>query len=429
VLEGSDEIEGSSLRVGTWAMRLTGTPSNDSPWDVGVRHVKRERSSFPEVSGGPELATNRDVETGDGDELSINGRGSWTMSDKWQSEIQVSATRLRDDVRVPAVASGALDGQPAFSIDAEYRRAQILWLNKFTVSDDTQVVAGIDTVDETGSDQGDVDLQFAVLPNSYELDRSVVSAFAEIGTQWNPGVTTAMAVRWDQFGGDGRLSGKIGLTREFSPAGSRVWARIASGFKLPSFFALGNPLYGNPGLRPETVRSAEIGYTHVTDNRSQLSVSAFSSRYDNLVDFDFESFRNVNRGRVDIDGIEFRSGIEVSPTIRLHFDVTVLDIASESGTLRRRPKRTGGLGLQWTPASSWHVDISARYSGSRLITSIPTGDVEDDGFALLSASIRHTRERGDLWIAIDNALDTRYQDAPGFPSPGTRVRIGGALSF
>ncbi len=429
-LDGGNEIEGSSLRLDSFGSRLAGGWSTGGSWEIGVRGVRRDRSSFPEVSGGPRSAVLRELETADGDELAVAATSSWALSEMWQSDLYISSLRTRDNVDVPAVAPGMLDGQPSFSTITRYERAQLLWVNRVELPENLHLVTGADFVVEDGSDDGAVDLGFAVVPNSYELDRSVSSLFGELGKQWNGGITTTLATRWDHDGGEGRFSGKLGIARTVSESGSRIWGRVANGFKLPSFFALGNPLFGNQNLIDENVRNAEIGYTHVLSGGSELILSAFRSRYEDLVDFDFDSFTNVNRGRIDVSGVEIRTSLELSPTLRVLVDGTWSNSSSRSEDLRRRPERMGGVSLDWSLPRRWRINVTTRYVGSRLITSIPTGNVNAAGYTIVGGTARYERLADQtFWIAIDNAFDNDYEDAPGFPSPGARIRIGTNLAF
>ncbi|HLF30261.1 MAG TPA: hypothetical protein VI566_04450, partial [Xanthomonadales bacterium] len=90
----------------------------------------------------------------------------------------------------------------------------------------------------------------------------------------------------------------------------------------------------------------------------------------------------------------------------------------------------GGINLTWRPTAAWSVDASARYAGERLITSIPTGDLADGAYLIATATARYQHsEKWAAWLAIDNAFDTDYQDAPGFPAPGLHARLGAELRF
>jgi outer membrane cobalamin receptor len=286
------------------------------------------------------------------------------------------------------------------------------------------LVAGAEAVRELGSDSGFVDFGI-ILPNAYTMDRSTSSAFLEIGQDWGSGFVSNVAFRLDDDRNDRRASGKIGIQKQITEQGSQIWARVANGFKLPSFFALGNPLYGNPDLLVEQVDNAELGYTHVLDGRAELIVSAYQSQYVDLVDFDFETFTNVNRGQFDVKGIELRAAIQLSSQLEFTADSNFANISSSAGLLRRRPEKTGGVAFDWSPSEQWTANVYARYVGERLITSIPTGDVIEPVATIVGATANFTPNAEQrYWITIDNMFDKEYQDAPGFPSPGATVRVG-----
>jgi vitamin B12 transporter len=210
----------------------------------------------------------------------------------------------------------------------------------------------------------------------------------------------------------------------------RLWASIADGFKLPSFFALGNPLFGNPELATEKVTSIEAGYDQDLGNGNEAGIALFASEYEDLVDFDFETFTNINRGQVDITGVFLYLQLQIAPTVWFGADATLSDISSDSGPLRCRPENTGGVNLTWRPTAAWSVDMAARYVDERLTTSIPTGDVVDGAYLVADATARYRRsETLALWLSVDNAFDSNYHDAPGFPAQGLRARLGAELCF
>lgn len=427
--DGGDDITGSSFRNHSFGTRLTGSWSDRNSWEFNIRFVERERAGFPEVSGGPTLAVFRNLETAKGDELSVAAAANWIFSERWTSDVYLSSTRINEDAFTPAVAQGLLSSQPAFAAITEYERTELLWVNRISLADDLSVVTGLDAVSEVGSDNGFVDFG-VILPNAYKLNRSTHAVFAELGKDWGNGLVSSAAVRLDDDGDERRGSGKLGVEKQVSEQGSRLWARVANGFKLPSFFALGNPLFGNPDLVEERVRNMEIGYTHILGNGTELILSAYDSQFEDLVDFDFESFLNINRGTFDVAGLEIRANVALTSALRLTIDGNFADISSSAGPLRRRPERTGGITLDWTLIDKWAVNVSARYVGAKLITSIPTGDITEPGGTLLGATASYTPAEGKrYWIAVDNALDADYQDAPGFPSPGSRLRIGTKVSF
>ncbi|MEJ8567028.1 TonB-dependent receptor plug domain-containing protein [Elongatibacter sediminis] len=429
-VDGGDAVDGSSLDLTSISARLSGRRPGGDAWRIDVRHTDRSRTSYPEISGGPELALLPDLETAEGTQTGVSAQSDWTVSDNWQMEFLGNWVDIENHGSTPAVPPGLLDGQPAFTSDSEYRRGQLLWINRVRLGTRARLAFGLDLIEERGRDDGMVDFGFALLPNGFSLDRTTATGFVELANEWAAGLESTIAVRIDHTDVDTRLSGKLGLAKAIGANGGRLWARAANGFKLPSFFALGNPLFGNPDLKPEEVTSFELGYDLPLGDRAMAGISLFTSEYRDLVDFDFETFTNVNRGVIDIDGVHLYGRVQVSDAVWLRADATLTDISSAAGELRRRPETTGGLHLTWEPLPAWSVDAAARYIGERLITSIPTGDIRDDAYLMANVTVRYRATPFlALWLAVDNLFDSNYQDAPGFPAPGSRARLGAELRF
>jgi vitamin B12 transporter len=427
--DGGDDVAGSTLRSKHSGSRLAGRWNDKGSWEINARHVVRERTGYPEVSGGPLLAVYPDLERARGDEVSISAAADWAFTDRWISDVYLSSTRINDDVFTPAVAPGVLDAQPAFAAITAYRRDQFVWVNRLGLGNGLNLVAGLDSINEEGTDSGFVDFG-VILPNAYTLDRSIGAAFAELGKDWGNGLVSTLAVRLDDDGDDRRASGKLGIERQFTDLGSRAWVRIANGFKLPSFFALGNPLFGNPDLVEERVRNMEAGFTYIPRNDAEFVVSVYDSRFVDLVDFDFETFSNINRGQFDVNGVELKIAFALTSEVLVQVDGNVADISSSAGPLRRRPEKTAGFTLDWSPDNQWALNVSARYMGSRLITSIPTGDQNEPGSTLMGVTASYTPKTTQrYWLAIDNVWNTNFQDAPGFPAAGRRLRVGTKIQF
>ena len=423
--EAGEAVEGSSLTSSSLRSRVAGTWFRDDPWTLNTRYSQRSRTSFPEVSGGPQWARSRELDTADGEEIGLSFSGTSNPRDNWSAELSVNWIQLRDEAFTPAVAPGVLDGLPGFTSSTTYRRSQITWVNRYRPGPRTITAFGLDWVNEDGWDDGGVDFGFAVVPSDYSLDRSTASAFFELGHRGSGGTTVNLAVRGDDHDSDRRVSAKFGISQDLGLSGGRIWARLATGFKLPSFFALGNPLFGNPDLVPETVKSIEAGYSQTAASGRVIGISLFSNRYSGLVDFDFETFKNINKGRIDVDGIELRADFPLADNLRLAADISRNKISSDSGPLRRRPELTGGATVHWVLGEIVQLNVAVRYVGSRLITSVPTGDVVDDGYTYLDATLNlEFSQTNSVWLSVDNATASDYQDAPGFPSPGAQVRIG-----
>ena len=372
----------------------------------------------------------RELETSKSEQLAFSAATGWQLTERWSAELTLSHAEAEDDFSSPPIAPGVLDGQPAFTTLTEFDRSEILFVSRYMFSPAMSAAFGVDFVAEDGRDDGAVD--FGVLiPAAYELDREIRSAFAEIGRDFGSGFSASLAMRADRAAGHDEISGKLDLAKALDAVDGRVWATIGDGFKLPSFFALGNPLYGNPDLLPEEVESVEFGFEQDATENVSYSVSLFSNAYENLVDFDFDTFTSVNRASVDIEGIQAALAIALNDSTALTIDATALSIETGTGssTLPRRPEQIAGIEIDHSFSGGWTLTASVRHVGSRTISSIPTGTIEDGGYKLTSLTLRRATDDGIAWwIAADNLLDTDYMHAPGFPAPGARLRLGAEIT-
>lgn len=428
--DAGDEIEGSRLDTSSVGARLT-IGEDDAAWTVIAHFGERDRTSFPEVSGGPMLAVLRDLESSELEQSRFSINRGWQLADNWNSELTVSQARTEDDYQSPAIAPGVFDGQPAYTNVTDFKRTEVLFVNRLRLDSDVHAAFGVNLVDEDGSDDGVIDFG-GPLPAAYTLDRNIRSLFAEIGRHFSGGVDAAIAIRADSSDKHDEVSGKIDIAKRFDGIDGRLWATAANGFKLPSFFALGNPLYGNPDLAPEQVESIELGFEQQASDSLNYGLSVFRHEYQDLVDFDFELFTSINRARVDIDGIQANASLAVNETLSITVDATRLSIEPGDGSsnLPRRPKQITGLTVDQQLDRGWSLVASVRHIGKRTISSIPTGTIEDGSYQLANLTLRKTPESGlSWWVAVDNAFDADYAHAPGFPAPGARLRLGAELAY
>jgi vitamin B12 transporter len=205
----------------------------------------------------------------------------------------------------------------------------------------------------------------------------------------------------------GRLSLEAGIRADFPQEQGAEWSprfgaryvlggstslrgTVSRAFKLPSFFALASPaqLGGNPELRPETSVGVDIGLDQkFADGALAVGLTAFWIRYEDLIDFDFERFQNVNRDEVKSRGAELSVRWDPEERVTVLADVTYQDAQSPDTDqpLRNLPKWSGSVRLaySWELAPAW--EILAR---------------------------------------VDNLTDADVQHFIGFPQPGTSARIG-----
>ena len=401
-----------------------------SEWTVYFRHAERQRSSFPEAGGGPLLAVSNELETAAAENNAIFLGREWLAGRRTSSRVSLAWSEHTESSHTPAIAAGVLAGQPAYAAWRRYRNLEALLATTFAPDQRTELAFGINARHERGSEQGEIDFGAVRLPTTYRLSRTSTSLFAEFGRSLTENLDVVVAARLDLEDTRRELTYRLGAGRSFANNKFRLWGRLATGFKRPGFFALGNALFGNRNLADESVRSVEIGLDYDAAAGKKFALSAFSSDFTNLVDFDFENFTHVNRGHVVIRGIDLRAYTRLTERIRLRGSIVVANGASDSGRLRRRPEVSGRVVVDWDAADAWNLRAGIDYIGNRLTTSIPTGDVVDPGYFATGLSLTYrATDSIRWWLAIDNLADSDYQEAPGFPAPGRRFRLGVSANF
>ena len=98
----------------------------------------------------------------------------------------------------------------------------------------------------------------------------------------------------------------------FTVAGA--WGKA---FKLPSLYALGHPLVGNPDLVPERGESYELELSQdLLEGAARWSATWFDGEFRNAIDFDSgPPPMLVNRNRVDTQGVELAGRLNVGEAV------------------------------------------------------------------------------------------------------------------
>lgn len=206
------------------------------------------------------------------------------------------------------------------------------------------------------------------------------------------------------------------------------------GFKLPSFFALGHPVVGNPDLIPEKSQSFDIGLAqNLWKNRISAGVTYFYNEFTNLIDFEEgPPPRLVNRSDVTAQGIEMLLNVRPWEVLRIngHLTYADTDIKGTEEELRNRPEWWGGLSLWWQPLRAIEINLNGTYVGEVPDSSIPTGDVVLDPYARFDLALTwRAHENIKLFLVVENLFDADYEQFVGFPAPGVNPRGGLRVRF
>ncbi|MFL6193764.1 MAG: TonB-dependent receptor plug domain-containing protein, partial [Thermoanaerobaculia bacterium] len=231
----------------------------------------------------------------------------------------------------------------------------------------------------------------------------------------------------DVYGGETSLRSGVVLD---AGAGVRVRASYGEAFRAPSLGELFFPFTGNPDLQPEDSESFELGIEREAGGW-RIALTGFENRQQNLIDFDFVDFRNVNIGRARSRGVEAEVGVRRG-IFDARWNATWLDAKDRTTDLDllRRPEKSSNLVLSVRPGE-WTLNVEGRYVGERPdVDPFTFGRTENPDYLRVDLAARW---KALSWLTpyarLQNVADEEYQEVLGYPAPG-RTWIGGiAVEF
>ena len=400
---------------------------------ITLRHGWEDSAAFPDDSGGERYAALRSLEDRSSSTttaaVELLSPAAQDSGFKWRVRSWGAWLHAHDDS--PGVAPGLRDpiGLPASLEATTLRRVGASTEGAMDVGETAVLAVGVDGESEQGTSDSALFYGPFALPGTFSATRERAGAFVEYTWQPETGWLLQPSVRVDKASGyTPRVIPRLGLR---IPLGkdTALRANAGTGFKRPSFYAISNPLVGNPALKPERAQTIDLGVEQqLAAGRGVIGLDGFSSRYRDGIDFDSgPPPRLVNRTMIRSDGAELSLSIKAADALELGLSGTYADVRSEpgGGALRGRARTEGGLRMRWRPAAAFTLEASAMAVGRVFDSSVPTGDRFLPGWRRVDLAARYQVRSGlALTAAIDNLLDAKYEEAVGVPSPGIRLRAG-----
>ena len=252
------------------------------------------------------------------------------------------------------------------------------------------------------------------------------SAFAQVSPADNLHLT--FGVRHDnhqRFGG--HTTFRITANFKIKETGTILRANWGEGFKAPSLFQLFSS-FGDPGLRPEQSRGWEVGAEQpLFGDRARLTVTYFTRKTSDQIDFDLVAFKFANIARTRAKGVEVIFSAELSEHLSVSGNYTRLKAVNlvSGGMLLRRPKNIFNATVTWTATDKLMLAAGLNHTGRQLDRGLVL-----DGFRVIDVRISYRlNDQVALYGRIENALDQDYQEVAGFGTPGVSAFAGIRAGF
>ena len=428
--DAGEPVPGSTAKNTEFASRLNWKQENHSI-NFSYRYFDGERTSFPEQSGGPEFAQQPDLDVSEYTDQSAALGWNFQISERWQSKTSASWYQRDEDTASPGILP--FDAVPPNGAVIDFTRTQFSWIN--TLGDQQKLWAniGVETKKEDGTSAGYL-FSPEIFPLDFALERKINSAFINVNTYVTQDWLMQASVRRDDPDhSEANDSGHIGTRYKINE--SLSWfANWGQGFKLPSFFALGHPFVGNADLIEETVTTTDTGIEYSHENFSSR-ISVFSHKYNDLIDFDNETGKNVNRSTVKTRGLEAELNWQLSQNLqwRVHGSYADIDMPSSETHLLGRPQATYGTAIHYVANEAWSFNLNYLRVDERFAVSRYTGEgVEQvlDAYNRFDASAQwQINTLTQLGLSLENLGDENYYTDIGFPATGASAKLNLKIQF
>lgn len=259
-------------------------------------------------------------------------------------------------------------------------------------------------------------------------------------------VDATASVRFDNSDAFGdNTTYNIGLVHQLDwllgrPA--RLTAAHGTSFKAPTLnerFSTSAFNVGNPALRPEEGRTTEFGIEGTLVQEGERSLEAgvtfFDSSIKNLIEYNFGQLRNINIGRVEIEGSEAFLRLRQSNQIRFEVNRTYTEsvnaVLASRPQLLRRPELVWGVQAGFTPTERLDMTVGWSFVGSRTDVnynnagSFVSSGGRINGYNVGSANLTYQLQPTlDVYVGVRNITDQRYEQPEAFAGAPISATFG-----
>jgi vitamin B12 transporter len=356
------------------------------------------------------------------------------LKNRWEQKWTISHVRSNRETDNPA------DDQHPFDTDRSRYKSSIFildWQNNFFLHESNTLTFGAEFQQERGESRY---ASKSLLGESTSflpwIKAHNTGVYIQDQMRLEGSFFLAAGIRMDSHSQSG-----LAATYRIAPAyfiqqtNTKLKATFGTGFKSPSLYQLYAPAniwgpIGNIDLEPEKTTSWDLGIQQdLWEGRVSLGGTYFSSRYENLIEYDY-TMGYINIAETSSKGLEFFCKLIPSENLTLSasYSHTVAKDLNTDEALLRRPKDKFTANLKFGFLAKGHFYLSLTHLGSRddmeWIDWMATR-VQMSPFTLLDAVLSwDILPNMQLYLRMENILDQQYEWIKGYGTPG-RSACGG----
>lgn len=361
-------------------------------WDAGVAaYYSNSKLSYDSTSGRPTDDYRMDSEL-----YTVSAFVNGNLLPDWRTHFKVA----QSEDRAETTKNSAFDS--LFST----RTRQFNWQNEYALTPNHTLLFGTDYLQQELSSSA----YNAPTRNVFSVYGGYEGKIGRHQIQLN-----GRNDHYSDFGNQGSFFAGYGYN---VTEAVKLIANLSNAFRAPTFNELYYPNFGQPNLQPERAKSAELGVQFDTASAGLLRVTAFETRYDDLIVSTQQAnglflAQNVNKAKVQGVEASWRAnllGTDLGASVTFQNPV---DEASNTQLLRRARRHAsvdvGRNFGNFRVGGEWLVSSSRMDNGSRRL----------GGYGIVNLNARFNIDK-QWYVAarVENLFDKNYMLAYPYATQG-----------
>ncbi len=352
----------------------------------------------------------------------------------WEQTVGFSLSRQERNYRNDTDAEHPVD------LDRSSYNGQMLkfdWQHNLRLQESNMLIMGVEMEREKGESDYYSESAWGPYTSEFAQKNSRTTAWyvqdhVRLGANW----FATLGARLDDHSRFGtKITYRIASTCLIQETGTRIKGTYGTGFKSPSLYQLYS-LYGDEALKPETSLGWDIGIEQsFWNSRLTLGVTYFNNEFDQMIDFDNDTWKYLNVGAAKTRGIEMFAAAQPFAVLALQANYTYTDTEDEATGLEllRRARHKLGFNANCRFSKNGHANLQINYVGKRAdidYSAWPYARVTLAGYVLLNlATTYDLTGRVRICVGVKNLGNVKYEEILGYGTPGISAYMGIKFMF
>lgn len=295
------------------------------------------------------------------------------------------------------------------------------WTNNIDLSDKDFLTVGIEVRDLSAESKD-------LLAQAVNFDKNItnIGFFFQNRVNIDNALFLTASLRYDDFGDYGDSFNPRLAAAFLAGDSTRFLLSYSTSFRIPSLNELFYPYYGNPDLKPEESRSFEFGLEQFLFGDLRFSGTAFFSKYDNLIGYNYDTFLADNIEKAIINGLEFSLEFRIGSILagNAGYTYTYTNKNDEDVELIRTPKHQFFFNLDWK-TGDFMFSVLNRYVGEQLDNPVAGYPLYNEAYFATDLYMQYDLHEGvKLFSKFTNLFDADYCEVKGYPARQRQWFVG-----